>query len=277
MNDQTAATGDPVDEALELFDEIDTGDPAEADEDLDADEDPRAAKATDDDEEEGEDDADDASSDADEPVKGKRSSRFQKRIDQLTREKNDAARELEYERSRVQQMEAYVRSLEPTQQQVDYGHRQGYSPDQVRGMVQDEARSLIEQERFASTVDGLRARLNEAAPDALARLSNPALTVFEPEAVEALAETQNSVQIAKAIAGNEELFAKFASLKNGTQRAAFIARLDGRIEGRKSARAKTGQTAATPKVRGTTRAPEKDPEKMDQAEYEAWRRKQGWG
>jgi len=77
------------------------------------------------------------------------------------------------------------------------------------------------------------------------------------------------------LAGNEELFQKFAAMPNGVARARFIDRLDGRLEA--SSRTKKPVTVKpTPKLRGTTRKPSKNPEDMSQVEYDAYARKQGW-
>lgn len=276
MTDDKPSTAD-VDDALDLLDDMEDGDVSLADDELRDDEDG----------EDGQDGEEDSEEDENEPgaKDGKpKGNRVQKRIDQLTREREDAKRERDYFRSRneqterrLQELEAWARQVAPTQDQYRQGQNQGYTRQEVQELVQRQAQEIVATERFQSTVDALQTRLSSEAPEAFARISNPALTMFENEAVEALAETANPTRIVKAIAGNEQLFARFASLPSGAKRAQFIARLDGQIEARRSAKPKPAAAEPTPKVRGASRAPEKDPEKMSQGEYEAWRKKQGWG
>ncbi len=207
----------------------------------------------------------------------KKQSRLDKRIGKLTREKNDAAREAEYWRRKAQEAAATPQIPQATQEQLQEGAEQGLTPEQVQAYVNKAATELVGQERFNAKAETLRKTLTDnGAEDALNRLSNSALTSFEVEAVEALADSKYPSEVANAIAGNEELFNQFSSAPNAVRRAMIIARLDGRIEARKHAKPQKSQVKATPKLRGATRPPTKNPDDMSQSEYEAYAIKQGW-
>jgi len=180
-----------------------------------------------------------------------------------------------------QQDDALMRqaqTFQATPEQVQAGREQGLTPQQTQELIRQEATNQVQAERFQSTVSGLRKTLEDnGASDALARLSNQKLTPFEPDSVTALSEAKFPAKVAKAIANNEEVFSKFSSLPDAGARARFIARLDGRFESRATGEGKSTSTPKpTPRVRGAARKPEKDPEDMSQAEYEAYAEKQGW-
>lgn len=271
---------DPVDEALDLLDDMDAD--AVADEPI---EDEDAPRKTDDLADDGELD--------DEPDEGKPSdgdddapkggSRAQKRIAQLTREKNDARREAEYARQQSQELQReydrlyrYAQQVRATPEQVQAGQQHGLTADQTQELIRQQATQQVEAERFDQIVVGVRQKLETGgAAEAVKRLSNPALTKFESEAMIALHEAKYPVQVARAIAENEAVFEKFAALKSGVERARFIDRLDGRLESRASGKPSSTDVKPTPRVRGSARKPEKSPDDMSQAEYEAWAAKQG--
>lgn len=280
MNLENETPDDLSGDALAVLDEMDTEAPAspESDDldDLDAEEsDPDG-----DEPEQADAQSEEAIGDDDQP-KGK--SRTQKRIDQLTREKNDARREADFHRQQLQnvqtqfdQLQTQVQYMQPTQQQVDHGAQQGLNPQQVQDLIRQEATNQVEAERFNATVSAVHTTLKDnGAGDALQRLSNPALTNFENEAVIALSEAKFPARVANAITQNEEVFQKFSSLPDGVARARFIDRLDGRLESRATAKPKT-EAKPTPRVRGAAKRPEKSPDDMTQAEFEAWSRSQGW-
>lgn len=286
MNLENETSDDLSGDALALLDEMDTETGAVA---PSSDEEPKPesneAREPDSDEADALAEADEQSDDAgaDDQPSGK--SRTQKRIDQLTREKNDARREADYHRQQLEAVQTQFDRLQAqiqnqnvplTPEQQQWGQQQGMTPQQVQDMVREQASQQVEQERFQATVSTLRGTLEaEGAAEALQRLSNPALTNFEPEAVTALAEAKFPARVAKAIASNEEVFAKFSQLKDGVARARFIDRLDGRLESRASTQPKP-DAKPTPRVRGAAKPPEKSPDDMNQAEYEAWSRKQGY-
>lgn len=296
MNDKSDTTPDGVDEAVALF-ESEEGEETQP---L-ADAKPRKTATDAENEDQGEVDDDSGDELEEEPTEEsdvdeeKESSvklgrRVQKRIDKLTRKAADAEREgvfyktqLEQERQRIQDMEReldwYKRGggNQYQHEEQDQGASQrGLTPQQVEEIIAKRADEVSRQKEFASKVETLQSRLQAEAPEALARLSNQALTNFEDEAVEALSEASHPVQIAKALNNNTELFNKFSRLPNGAARARLIARLDGSIDARMTAKKPAQQVKPTPKVKGVTRAPEKDPNNMSQAEYEAWSAKQGW-
>lgn len=288
MNLENETSAD-ADEALDLLDNLESDGAVDVSDDDFADEDePRANTDQVDDEDADDNDPDkggesDAAASDDKAEKPK--SRAQKRFDKLTREKNDARREVEFERQQREalqrnfdQLNAQVQHLQPTREQIEYGQRQGLNETQVQNLVQQQASALVEQERFSATVSGLEDTLrNNGAEEALTRLSNPALTNFEPDAINALSEAKFPARVANAIAGNEKVFSQFSKLKSGVERARFIDRLDGRFESREASKKVSADVAKpTPRVRGSSRRPEKDPDEMDQAEYEVYARKQGW-
>lgn len=280
MNPEDQAI-DVMDEALELLDDIDVDAPAD---DIIEDDEPRADDKSQADAEldESDDDlSDDESQAAEEDAGGgSKKSRAQKRIDQLTREKNDARREADYAKRQAEESErhyaeliAQIEASQITPQQVRQGAQQGMTPQQTSEMIRSQAIQHVEAERFYSQVEGLHKTLKDGgAGDALTRLGNAALTPFEVEAVQALAEAKYPALVAKAIAGNEQVFERFSKLRTGVERARFIDRLDGRLEARRTS---SSSAKPTPKVRGTSRAPDKNPDDMSQAEYEAWAAKQG--
>lgn len=281
-------TPDDSGDALALLDDMDTDAPVGDDESI-ADDAPREDledgqadnEEPDGDESENDDDQSEAEVSADKAVKPK--SRAQKRIDKLTREKNDARREADYALRQTEETNRkyddllrQVQQHQATPEQLAQGQRQGLSPEQTQTLIRREATQQVEAERFNHTVTTIKQRLEtDGAGDALARLSNPKLTNFENEAVTALTEAKYPAKIAKAIAGNEEVFERFSSLKSGAERARFIARLDGRLEGRAASSVKS-DVKPTPRVRGSARKPEKSVDDMTQAEYEAHAEKQGW-
>ncbi|MEL6859298.1 MAG: hypothetical protein AAFO74_13005 [Pseudomonadota bacterium] len=280
MNLENETPDDLSGDALAVLDEMDTEAPAEPEADAPEDIEAEESDPDGDEPEQADAQSDEASGDDDQP-KGK--SRTQKRIDQLTREKNDARREADYHRQQLQdvqtqfdQLQRQVQTMQPTQQQVEMGAHQGLNPQQVQDLIRQEATQQVEAERFNATVTAVRKILEDnGAGDALQRLSNGALTRFEPEAVTALSEAKFPARVANAITQNEEVFQKFSSLPNGVARARFIDRLDGRLESRQTAKPKT-EAKPTPRVRGAAKKPEKSPDDMSQAEFEAWSRKQGW-
>lgn len=281
MNLENETSDDLSDDALDVFEELESEDvTADADIEDDADDEDVDGEPDGDDSDEEDKQSEEAAGEDDQP-KGK--SRTQKRIDKLTREKNDARREADYNRQQLQsiqaqfdRLQARAQVVQPTQQQLEIGKQQGMDPKQVQDLVRQEANRQVEQERFSATVSTVQKTLEDnGAGGALARLSNPALTPFEPEAVTALSEAKFPARVANAIAENEEAFAKFAALKDGVARARFIDRLDGRLESRVNAKPKS-EAKPTPRVRGAAKKPEKDPDDMTQAEYEAHARKQGW-
>ena len=288
-----------VDDALDVFDALDIDGDLAAN-DKPADENPRDEETSNENiedeqgkDEQTDDNDDDTDSNEDEleagetegetepetdaSEKAKKPNRTQARIDKLTREKNDERREKEYWKRLAEQNAATPQApqVQATQEQINEGAQQGLTPDQVQGMIQQEAQKQVDAERFQSKVDTLRKTLvDSGAGDALDRLSNQALTPFEKEAVQALSEAKYGAEVAKAIAGNEDLFSKFSALKSGVERARLIDRLDGRLEAR--AKPTSKKVKATPKVRGAARKPNNDPDDMSQAEYEAYRVKMGW-
>ena len=252
MNLENETPDDLSGDALAVLDEMDTEAPVspEAD-DLDN----LGAEESDPDSDEPEQadaQSEEANGEDDQP-KGK--SRTQKRIDQLTREKNDARREADFHRQQLQnvqtqfdQLQTQVQYMQPTQQQVDHGAQQGLNPQQVQDLIRQEATNQVEAERFNATVSAVQTTLKDnGAGDALQRLSNPALTNFENEAVIALSEAKFPARVANAITQNEEVFQKFSSLPDGVARARFIDRLDGRLESRATAKPKT-EAKPTPRV-----------------------------
>lgn len=274
------------DEALDLLDGLENETDSEEDgsEDVDLRDDDEPDSDEEDDDAEASDEELDEDEDEDEPEPAKHGKgRAKKRIDQLTRKANDARREAEYERRQRERIEQdyrqlteYIQQLQPTREQVEYGRQQGYSEQDVTKLIREEAAAIADDTRKASVASALRERLeSNGARDALERLGNQKLTPFEWECVEALSEAKYPAEVAKAIASNEDIFSRFASLPSAVARARFIDRLDGRFESRKSATGKKAQPKPSPKVRGTTRAPEKNPDDMSQAEFEAWSRKQG--
>lgn len=229
------------------------------------------------DDDSGDPDDDDDPSSADNGDKPKKQSRLDKRIGKLTRAQKDAQREAEYWKSRAEAL-ATTRQPEPqvTQEQIDMGAQQGLTPEQVSTQIKTEAAALVERERFESTAQTLRERLeSQGAGDALSRLSNPALTNFEPEAVDALASAKYPIKVANALHENEALFNQFRG-KSPVQQAMLIARLDGRLEAQASGKKQASSVKATPKIRGVARPPSKNPDDMSQAEYEAYAKKKGW-
>lgn len=281
MNLENEAPDDLSGDALAVLDEIDSETPkAEPEAEVEIESEAGEGDPDGDEPEEADAQSDEASGDDDQP-KGK--SRTQKRIDQLTREKNDARREADYHRQQLQdvqtkfdQLQAQVQTMQPTQQQVEMGQQQGLNPQQVQDLIRKEANNQVEAERFNATVSAVKKTLEDnGAQDALKRLSNAALTPFEPEAMIAMSEAKYPARVANAITQNEEVFQKFSSLPNGVARARFIDRLDGRLESRASTKPKT-EAKPTPRVRGAAKKPEKSPDEMSQAEFEAYSRKQGW-
>lgn len=282
MNLENEPADDLSDDALDVFEELesDEGEALDADPDAEDIEDDAEGDPDGDDSDEDDEQSEEANGEDDQP-KGK--TRTQKRIDKLTREKNDARREADYHRQQLENVQTQFDSLQnqiqvmqPTQQQFQQGMQQGLDPQEVQRLVRQQASDQVEQERFTATVSAVKETLqNNDAGEALTRLSNPALTAFEPEAITALSEAKFPAKVANAIANNEEVFDKFAALKDGVARARFIDRLDGRLESRATAKPKS-KAKPTPRVRGAAKRPDKDPDDMNQAEYEAHARKQGW-
>ena len=277
MNLENQGTADAVDAAIDSLDLDDA--PDTEGEDLrtedDSDEEVDEAEASEDDESESDDedeDEDDEEEASAKDAKPKRN-RTQKRIDQLTRKAGDAERERDYYKNLYEESRfSGNQTRHPTQQEYDYGAQQGYSREDVEAWVQQAADERIQAAEFSNVVSKVEDTLRSGgAEEALARFSNPALTNFYPEAMETLHTAKYPAQVAKAIAGSEELFQQFRSA-NPAGQAALIARVDGRMEAR-SAQKRSGQPSATPKVRGKSRPPEKHPDDMSQAEYEAWTKK----
>lgn len=297
MTDKTDTTLDGVDEAVALFESEDGDDTQPL-----AEPKPRksAQAAETDDEEDGEvddesgdepeeEETDKSDVDEEKESSAKLGRRVQKRIDKLTRKAADAEREGGFYKTQLEQERQARLDAErerdwykqrgghqPEDEDDQQGQTRGLTPQQVEKIIAERAEEVARQKEFASKVSTLKSKLQTEAPEALARLSNVALTYFEDEAIEALSEASHPVQIAKALNNNTELFNKFSRLPDGAARARLIARLDGSIEARTTAKKPAQQVKPTPKVKGVTRAPEKDPNKMSQAEYEAWSAKQGW-
>lgn len=281
-NDKSA----DADDALDLLDDMDLEPDTQGD-DSDADDEPRDEDDQDDDEaadDDGSDEESDDDAEADRERGKKPKSRAEKRINRLTREKNDALREAEYARreaaaakQQFDELANWARTLQPTREQLEYGQQRGMTERDVQDMVRQQAGEMVEAERFEQMGVDLTKRLRDGgANDALSRITNPALVQLSKEAVTALYDAKFSVDVAKTIAGNEEVFTRFANLRTPVEQARFIDRLDGRLEARRASKTKNDAVKPTPRVRGSARKPEKDPEDMSQAEYEAYRKKQGW-
>lgn len=274
--DNKTPAGDPVDDALDALD-MDADNAATEDEDL-------RPEDTDDDEEEADETKDDASDedekdeeeDADaEEAKPKRS-RAKKRIDQLTRTARDAERERDYYKNQLDEArKSGGQGRTPSQEEYRQGQQQGLSRQEIEAWVQQAATAQVREAEFDNVVSKVEDTLRKGgAEDALKRFSNPALTSFYPDAMHALHESKFPAQVAKAISGSEELFSQFSKASPAGQ-VAMIARVDGRLEAR-AAQKKSKTPPTTPQVRGKSRPPSKNPDDMDQAEYEAWTKKQGF-
>lgn len=276
MNLEKEAAGDPVDAALDALD-LDDAPDTEGDDLRDTDEEEESAAKS-----ENSEDEDSDEEDADEEGSGSAKSdgkkpRHQKRFNQLTRQKHDAERERDYYKKLYEESsrQPAQHQPQPTQQQYRDGAQQGLSRQQVEAWVEEAAQRKVQEAEYSSKVSGVRAKLEEGgAGEALSRLSNPAITNFWPDAALALSDSKFPVQVAKAIAGSDELFSQFQRA-SPAQQVALIARVDGRLEAR-AAQKSPKNPPATPQVRGKSRPPEKNPDDMDQAEYEAWSKKQGF-
>lgn len=278
MNLETETSTDPVDDALSLLDDMADETPSGGD---DA---PRDDATGQDDEEQPDTEAANADDESEESqFERKKPSRAEKRIGQLTRQARDAERERDSYRAEIETMrrdydrlQAQVQAMQATPDQIRQGRQQGLNEQQVQDLVRKQASELVETERFQATVTTLKKTLEDnGAGEALQRLANPRLTNFEPEAVSALAEAKFPDKVAKAIAGNDEVFDRFSKLKTGVERARFIDRLDGRLESRAAGKAPISEAKPSPRVRGSARKPDKSPDEMNQAEFEAWSKKQG--
>ena len=245
MNLENEPADDLSDDALDVFEELesDEGEALDADPDAEDIEDDAEGDPDGDDSYEEDEQSEEANGEDDQP-KGK--TRTQKRIDKLTREKNDARREADYHRQQLENVQTQFDSLQnqiqvmqPTQQQYQQGMQQGLDQQEVQRLVRQQASDQVEQERFTATVSAVKETLqNNDAGEALTRLSNPALTAFEPEAIPHLVRLSFRQKLQTQSPITKRCLVSLQRSKTVLHALALIDRLDGRLESRATAKPK---------------------------------------
>lgn len=217
-------------------------------------------------------DDDDGEADAEAPKPG-RKRRAEDRIGKLVREKYLAQREAEAAKAEAETVRRAAQRL------VEHIRNGGQPPAGAQGQtntpsareIYDLARQDMQVERVRDVVvDRLVSGGAEAEFKTLASLQR-----FSTAALESMHDAKHAVRIARAIVSDPKRLEEFDRASDVRQ-AAIIARLDGQFEGAALARSGRKPLEAPPRVKPQAKPTEKDPEKMSQAEYEAWRQKQGW-
>lgn len=299
-NDASLEAADPIDSALDELDaeESEASSTAEQAHDDEGGEKADAkskdkSDETDDESDEDDDESEDEKEGKDAKPRNKKTAG--KRISELTRKYNDERRireSLEADRKAdAEELEALRRfrqeamrrspdeERQPTSDEYEEGRKQGYTREQVEELVQKGVQAQRQQEIFGEKRDTLKQKLVEGgAQSALDRLSNARLVEFQPEALLTLSEAKHPVAVAKALAQNEDLFKQLSETSDPVRQSRLIERIDSRIETRRQIQKEGAGQSVKPTrgVRGSTKPPEKHPDDMDQAEYEAYRAKQGW-
>lgn len=215
--------------------------------------------------------ADDAGEAAGEPTK--RTPWFQKRIDEVTRQKYEAQREADYWRGRA---EGNVQPQQPQQQVAPpdrWEEPEKYDQYLIDQAVQ-RAREDFSRQQVVRTYEERMAAVRAVKPDFDQVATDPTLPV-SPTMAHVIWESEKGPEILYHLGSNRSESARIASLPPHLQAAAL-----GKIEASLTTAPPQAQTPKTPPapppktVSGITTGINKAPEEMTMAEYVAWRNKQ---
>jgi hypothetical protein len=221
------------------------------------------------------------------------SERAQRRFDQLTWEKNQAAREAEYWRQLASQNQPKPEPEKPTklptleEHGYDEAKYQAALLDYSREIARQEAKSLLESERKqqteqkrAETFAERQREFIKNTPDFEDKvLRDPTLPITSAMR-DVIVDSDNGPELAYYLANNREAAVAISRLPPHLA-ALEMGRIDGRLAAQKEA-AKSAPKAPPvskappppPKVEATEVEVEKDPDDMSVDEWVKWRNKQ---
>lgn len=238
-----------------------------------------------------------ATSDSDEsdPAEKPKKGGFQKRIDELTRQRYEEQQARQEAEQRLAEYEKRLTELQTTQQMSQYDATKptleqfDYDHEAYENAYQEWVKTGIEREREAQTAaqkqaEEYQAKLNKQAeiqrkmaqaqeqyPDFMVKVNDPSLpslAQINPAAYDALIESDQLGEVSYYLANNPSKVYEFSSM-SPVQAVKEIARLEDKL----SAKAKSVTQAPEPatSVKGKTEAV-KDPQKMTTEEWMAWRK-----
>jgi hypothetical protein len=218
------------------------------------------------------------------------SPKAQKRIDQLTWEKNQREREAEYWRQEAlrhqQQPEPKVEEPVklPTLEQYGYDESKyqaaliEYATKQAERVVEDRLSKAEQQRAEKARVESFATRQQEFAksnPDYQARVSDPTLPITAAMR-DVIWDSPTGPELAYYLAQNREAAEQIARLP-AHMAALEMGRIDGRLQALKEVKRKPPVTQAPPpppKVEDAEVPVSKTPDEMDTDEWLKWREKQ---
>jgi hypothetical protein len=218
------------------------------------------------------------------------SPKAQKRIDQLTWEKNQREREAEYWRQEAlrhqQQPEPKVEEPVklPTLEQYGYDESKyqaaliEYATKQAERVVEDRLSKAEQQRAEKARVESFATRQQEFAksnPDYQARVSDPTLPITAAMR-DVIWDSPTGPELAYYLAQNREAAEQIARLP-AHMAALEMGRIDGRLQALKEVKRKPPVTQAPPpppKVEDAEVPVQKTPDEMDTDEWLKWREKQ---
>lgn len=192
---------------------------------------------------------------------------FQRRIDELTRDRWEKQRENETLRA---ELERARQPRQDGQQQPDPQQRQQPSPADYQRHVREEAQRMQAQAEFDRTCNDIHAEGTKAFPDFDAALGSfRLLGGLPPALVEAAQETGAAAKVLYDLGRDPDEAARILAL-SPTRMAVAVAKI--------AARPPTNPpvSKAPPPIQpiGTASKVETDPDKMSAADWMAWRNKQ---
>ena len=213
------------------------------------------------------------------PAKG-----VQKRLDELTRQRHEAARERDYWREMaMRQAPAQEPAPQAAPQTAPTLEQFDYDPDAyqsammqfVTSQAQTAAKSALEQERAAQAAQHHQATVQQRLAEAMVKhadFDDVAERIPLSDAVQAaLATDAQAIDVLMAIGRNERAAAQFARMTSFEQAVEI-----GRV---KATLARPGSTTPKPPpppppqtIAGIAAGVSKDPAKMTTDEYVAWRK-----
>jgi hypothetical protein len=213
--------------------------------------------------------ADDAG-EATEEAHQKRVPWFQKRIDEVTRQKYDAQREADYWRGLA---EGRVQPQQQTAQQVPdrWEDPEGYDRyliQQAVDLAKQQTTAELRQQQQARTYEEREASIRQSKPDYDSVVRDPTLPIT-PLMAEVIRETERGPEIAYYLGTNREEAQRIAGLPPHLQ-AASLGRIEASFVAPPRAQPRNVPPPPPQTVAGISAGIGKSPDDMSMAEYVAW-------